>query len=33
MRNYEKKMLGTPDIWSVVRWDKRTNEPAYYIVD
>ena len=28
IRNYEKKMLGTSDAWSVVRLDKQTSETA-----
>ena len=31
IRNYEKKMLGTSDAWSMSRSSQQPSDPAYYI--
>ena len=33
LRNYEKKILGTSDTWSMSPLSWRPSEPAYYIED
>ena len=33
IRNYEKKILGTSDAWSMSRLSHMPRGPGYYIVD
>ena len=33
IRNYEQKILGTSDAWSMSRLSHRPSEPVYYTVD
>ena len=30
-RNFEKKIIGTSDTWSMSHLSKQTSEPEYYI--